>query len=97
MLRFEDLLLITGLTTYSLAHRLLEDHGLGAAPDSGLNAIEKEAVEIELKYAGLAARQEKAQAQIAAKHSRRIPEGLDYHTISTLSKEAREKLTRVSA
>ena len=73
----------------------MEEHGYGPPQDAGLHATEKEAVEIELKYSGLAERQRRMQAQVVSKHSRRLPSELDYNAINTLSKEAREKLSRV--
>lgn len=76
-------------------YSLLEAHGFGADEASALTGAEKEAVEIEIKYSGFIKRQEKQLAVVSAKHSKRIPDDLDYHAITTLSKESREKLTRV--
>ena len=76
-------------------YSVLETHGYGAEEESKLSPAEKEAVEIEIKYSGFIRRQEKQLASVAAKHSKRIPDDLDYHGIDTLSKESREKLTRV--
>jgi len=88
-------------------YSLLERHGHGSdtrstLSDSSNNDVssvltnaEKEAVEIEIKYSGFIRRQEKQLASVAAKHSRRLPDNLDYHSILTLSKEAREKLSKV--
>jgi tRNA uridine 5-carboxymethylaminomethyl modification enzyme len=76
-------------------YSLLEKHGHGPVEGSNLTNADKEAVEIELKYAGFIRRQEKQLASVASKHSRRIPDDLDYHSIATLSKEAREKLAKV--
>lgn len=68
---------------------------MGAAAETGLTATELEAVEVETKYAGLAIRQARTQANIQSKHSRRLPADLDYQSIATLSKESREKLAKV--
>ena len=72
---------------------LLEKHGLGGG--DSLSSAEKEAVEIEIKYSGFIKRQSKQLATVAAKHSKRIPDDVDYASIATLSKEAREKLEKV--
>lgn len=71
---------------------LIEKHGYA---EENLSQDEKEAVEIELKYSGFIKRQEKQLASVAAKYSRRIPDKIDYDSIATLSKEAREKLKKV--
>ena len=83
-------------------YRVLEEHGYGDNSTGGTDSIddvltsyEKEAVEIELKYSGFIRRQEKQLASVASKHSKRLPDDIDYHSIGTLSKEAREKLERV--
>ena len=72
---------------------LLESYGHGAEED--LTYEDREAVEIEIKYEGFIRRQNKQLATMAAKSSRRLPEDLDYEAISTLSKEAREKLSKI--
>jgi tRNA uridine 5-carboxymethylaminomethyl modification enzyme len=77
-------------------YSLLETHGHGSdISESLLTQAEKEAVEIEIKYSGFIRRQEKQLASVAAKHSKRLPDDLDYDSIKTLSKEAREKLSKV--
>lgn len=73
---------------------LLAAHGYGPDPSSGVTPADAEAAEIDIKYAGFVARQEKQLVSLAAKAGRRIPEDTDYSAISTLSLEAREKLTK---
>ncbi len=70
----------------------LERYGLG---NPTLNQGEKEGAEIDIKYSGYLARQQHQIEQITRQANRQLPADLDYHTIDTLSKEAREKLTRV--
>ncbi|KAG2499107.1 hypothetical protein HYH03_002692 [Edaphochlamys debaryana] len=74
-------------------YRVLERHGLDGGPDVGFP--EREAVEIDIKYAGFIARQEKQLASLAGKASKPLPADLDYSAIATLSLEAREKLAKV--
>ena len=71
---------------------MLERHGYG---DRGLSDSEKEAVEIDLKYSGFIQRQQKQLASVTSKYSKKLPSDIDYDTISTLSKEAREKLSKM--
>ncbi len=72
---------------------MLEEHGHGGA--EGLTAAEKEAAEIDIKYAGFVRRQERQLAQADARQSIILPADLDYAAISTLRMEAREKLAKV--
>ena len=76
------------------AFRLLAKHGCGS--EDSLSAEEQEAAEIDIKYAGFVKRQERQLLQLEARHSQRLPADLDYHAITTLSMEAREKLAKVS-
>ncbi len=54
-----------------------------------------EEVEIQLKYAGYLARQEKQVAEFKREEQRSLPENLDYHAISGLRLEARQKLSEI--
>ena len=52
-------------------------------------------VEIQLKYAGYIARQERQLEEFRKAEDRRLPEDLDYAAIPALKAEAREKLARI--
>ena len=54
-----------------------------------------EEVEIQVKYAGYLARQEKQVAEFKKEESRLLPEDMDYSAIAGLRLEAREKLERI--
>ena len=62
-------------------------------PDLPL-AVQQE-VEIQLKYAGYLARQEKQVEAFRKEESRRLPEDMDYLSIAGLRVEAREKLQAI--
>lgn len=70
----------------------LEQYGLG---NPELVRAEKEGAEIDIKYSGYIQRQQAQIEQVSKNANRRLPPGLDYQAIETLSKEAREKLTQV--
>jgi tRNA uridine 5-carboxymethylaminomethyl modification enzyme len=70
----------------------LDSYGLG---NPNLKQAEKEGAEIDIKYSGYLARQQNQIEQIARQAQRQLPADLDYTTIDTLSKEAREKLNKV--
>ncbi|MBE9093603.1 tRNA uridine-5-carboxymethylaminomethyl(34) synthesis enzyme MnmG [Tychonema sp. LEGE 07203] len=70
----------------------LERYNLG---NSSLELAEKNAVEIDLKYSGYLQRQQNQIDDIAKHERRQLPADLDYMAITTLSKESREKLTKI--
>ena len=67
-------------------------HGLSVAD---LPKAVLEAVEIDIKYSGYLARQTQQVERVKKEENRRLPETIDYEIITTLSKEAREKLSKV--
>ena len=54
-----------------------------------------EEVQIQIKYAGYLARQEKQVAEFKKEESRLLPEGIDYDSINGLRLEARQKLSEI--
>ncbi|MEO0946914.1 MAG: tRNA uridine-5-carboxymethylaminomethyl(34) synthesis enzyme MnmG [Cyanobacteria bacterium J06641_5] len=70
----------------------LDRYGLG---DSSLTRAEQEGAEIDIKYSGYIQRQQHQIEQVARHANRKLPEDLDYWAIETLSKESREKLSKV--
>ena len=54
-----------------------------------------EEVEIQIKYAGYLARQEKQVAECRREEARRLPEDIDYRAITGLRLEARQKLSDI--
>ena len=54
-----------------------------------------EEVEIQIKYAGYLARQEKQVEEFKREESRLLPEGIDYNAIAGLRLEARQKLSEI--
>ena len=60
-----------------------------------LPASVTEEVEIQVKYAGYLARQEKQVQEFKKEESRRLPENIDYTTIVGLRLEAQEKLQQI--
>ena len=60
-----------------------------------LPAAVTDEVEIQIKYAGYLARQEKQVQEFKKEESRRLPDGIDYNSISGLRLEARQKLSDI--
>ena len=60
-----------------------------------LSAAVTDEVEIQVKYAGYLARQEKQVADFKKEESRLLPEGIDYEAIPGLRLEARQKLSDI--
>ena len=54
-----------------------------------------EEVEIQIKYAGYLARQEKQVAEFKQEENRLLPDNIDYHGISGLRLEAQQKLSEI--
>lgn len=73
---------------------LLEQHNQGS--NDPMSDAAKEAVEIDIKYAGFIKRQTKQLQQTTAKYGKKLSSDLDYMAIKTISMEAREKLSKVS-
>ena len=60
-----------------------------------LSAAVTEEVEIQIKYAGYLARQEKQVAEFKKEERRRLPDDIDYEAIAGLRLEARQKLQEI--
>jgi tRNA uridine 5-carboxymethylaminomethyl modification enzyme len=84
----ETLLRRPGITLADL-RPLLERNGLW------LSAEARRAVEIEVQYAGYVAQQRRDAEKLDRMSARRIPADLDYAQIDGLSREIREKLSKV--
>ncbi|WP_055077106.1 tRNA uridine-5-carboxymethylaminomethyl(34) synthesis enzyme MnmG [Pseudanabaena sp. 'Roaring Creek'] len=63
--------------------------------DPHLNRFERLAAEIEVKYVGYIQRQEHQIEEVAKHSDRALPKDIDYNAIATLSKESREKLSKI--
>ena len=67
-------------------------HGLA---DAELPLAVREGAEIDIKYSGYLQRQQQQIDQVKRQSLRKLPADLDYASIGTLSREAREKLTAI--
>ena len=68
----------------------LVSHGLA---DGELPIDVREGAEIDVKYSGYLARQTQQIERVQRQGQRPIPSGIDFHSITTLSREARERLS----
>ena len=67
-------------------------HGLA---DADLPLPVREGAEIDIKYSGYLQRQQQQIDQVKRQSRRKLPQDLDYASVGTLSREAREKLAAI--
>lgn len=91
----ESLQLSQVLLRPHVTYELLEQHGRGREKGDELHENEKRSVEVAIKYRGFIQRQKQQADEIQEKQNKPLPRDIDYESITTLSKEARQKLAKI--